>query len=60
MPSQSSASHHSLDPPLSAGVNGGVGVGQPLATAHYPSPFQKGIDDLGKFTPILANRTVLS
>lgn len=54
----SSGSRRSMTQPMSAGGGPGpVSAGQ-SASAYYPSPFQKHIDQLGKLTPIMSNRTV--
>lgn len=57
--SQSPASQTAMQqagPPGSAGSGGGSGNAGvvPSASAYYPSPFQKHIDQLGKFTPPLS------
>jgi hypothetical protein len=51
--SHSTASQHSLNPPLSAGTSAAAppSAGPSTASAYYPSPFQKHIDQLGKFSP---------
>jgi hypothetical protein len=57
--SQSPASQAAMQgaPPGSAGSGGPNAI--PPASAYYPSPFQKHIDQLGKFTPpISPNRTL--
>lgn len=56
--SLSTGSQHSLNPPpalpmMSAGQgNVSTNTGPSSASAYYPSPFQKHIDQLGKLTPI--------
>jgi len=60
-PSSQSAGH--TGPPGSSGSGGGSNgtSAVPSASAYYPSPFQKHIAQLGKFTPPpspLSNRTL--
>jgi len=56
--SLSTGSQHSLNPPaapqmMSAGQGSmNASAGPPSASAYYPSPFQKHIDQLGKLTPL--------
>jgi hypothetical protein len=46
----STASQQSFNPPMSAGRSAAGSA--TAASAYYPSPFQKHIDQLGKFSPI--------
>lgn len=54
--SHSTGSRQSMTQPMSGGSAPGS-AGQ-SASAYYPSPFQKHIDQLGKLTPPTPNRTV--
>ena len=56
--SQSTGNRNSLSAPMSASMPGGNVNSAIPASQFYPSPFQKHIDQLGKFPPILPNRTV--
>lgn len=55
--SHSTGSRQSMTQPMSAGGAPGS-AGQQSASSYYPSPFQKHIDQLGKLTPFIPNRTL--
>lgn len=52
--SHSNGSQQGSGPPHMTTGQGSLSInaGQPPASAYYPSPFQRHIDQLGKFTPI--------
>ena len=54
--SHSNASRQSMTQTMGAG--NAPGSAGHTASSYYPSPFQKHIDQLGKLTPIVPNRTV--
>lgn len=57
--SLSTGSRPSLNHPMSAGSGGPGSTGGQSASAYYPSPFQKHIDQLGKFSrSLLLYRTL--
>jgi hypothetical protein len=49
-PNHSTSNRNSLNAPMSAGAPGGNVNPAIPASQYYPSPFQKHIDQLGKFT----------
>ena len=56
--SHSPSTQHSGGQPMVGTSVDSAGIPNASASAFYPSPFQKHFDQLGKSTPLTANRTV--